>query len=589
MNDFKLKYSNSTILPNNILAEQAILNILLTNPSTSLIQEVLLNLKIESFYFEPHKLIYETISELSEKNLSINLANVLNNLQDKSLLKKIGGVERLFLILNRFENVSDLDAYISSVNEKYLRRLIIEIGKKAIVWGYTTSESLEVILEKLERSLFLLNQEKNSQKIYTAAEVIDDVFEEIKQKIKNSSPTGLLTGFKDLDSILQGFQKSDLIIIAGRPSMGKTAFSLNLAKNVVATSKAPLIIFTLEMSRQQIIYRFLSTDSEINANRLKSGKMTAKEWKALGKSMKEFSELPIFIDDNANLTVSDIRSKLKKIFPIKGKEGGLIIIDYLQLMKLNFKLENRVQEISYITRNLKILSKEFEIPIILLSQLSRAVESRTNKRPMLSDLRESGCLAQISSNLKIKSRLETFEINSKIEKVEKKEFLSWNKKKLITNNSQNFEFKGSKPTFLLTFDNNITICLTSNHKILSKKGWISISQIQPKTEIYCLLKKNKKLLYSYKKVTSILYCGVKDVYDQTISKFHNYLNDGFVLHNSIEQDADIVIMLYREDYYNEKSSAESQLTEFIVAKHRNGPIGTAKLLFQPAIASFKSL
>lgn len=586
MNEFKLKYSNSTILPNNILAEQAILNILLTTPSISLIQEVLLNLKIESFYFEPHRLIYETISELSEKNLSINVANVLNNLQDKSLLKKIGGVERLFLILNRFENVSDLDAYISSVNEKYLRRLIIEIGKKAIVWGYTTSENLEVILEKLERSLFLLNQEKNSQKIYTAAEVIDDVFEEIKQKIKNSSPTGLLTGFKDLDSILQGFQKSDLIIIAGRPSMGKTAFSLNLAKNVVATSKAPLMIFTLEMSRQQIIYRFLSTDSKINANRLKSGKMTASEWKVLGKSMKEFSELPIFIDDNANLTVSDIRSKLKKIFPVKGKEGGLIIIDYLQLMKLNFKLENRVQEISYITRNLKILSKEFEIPIILLSQLSRAVESRTNKRPMLSDLRESGCLAQISSNLKIISRLETFEIDSN---VEKKRFLSWNKKKLVTNNSQNFEFKGSKPTFSLTFENNIVMCLTSNHKILSRKGWISISQIQPRTEIYCLIKKNKKLLYSYQKVTSILYCGVKDVYDQTISKFHNYLNNGFVLHNSIEQDADIVIMLYREDYYTEKSSAESQLTEFIVAKHRNGPIGTAKLLFQSNIASFKSL
>ena len=575
MNNFKLKYSNSTTLPNNILAEQAILNILLTNPSPSLIQEVLLNLKIESFYFEPHKLLYETISELSEENLPINLANIINNLQDKSLLKKIGGVERLFLILNRFENVSDLETYVLSINEKYLRRLIIEIGKKAIVWGYTTSENLEVILEKLERSIFSLNQEKNSQKLYTAAEVIDDVFEEIKLKIKNSSPTGLLSDFKDLDSIIQGFQKSDLIIIAGRPSMGKTAFSLNLAKNIVEKYNSPLIIFTLEMSRQQIIYRFLSTVSNINANRLKSGKMTAIEWKTLGNSMKHFSELPIFIDDNPNLTVNDIRSKLKKIFPIKGKEG-LIIIDYLQLMKLNFKLENRVQEISYITRNLKILSKEFEIPIILLSQLSRAVESRTNKRPMLSDLRESGCLARILSNFKTKSRSG------------KTESFSWNKTHLIANNLQNFEFKGSKPTFLLSFPNNIIICLTSNHKILSKKGWISISQFGPKTEIYCLIKKNKKFLYSYKKVTSIIYCGIKNVYDKTISKFHNYLNDGFVLHNSIEQDADIVIMLYREDYYNEKSS-ESQLTEFIVAKHRNGPIGTAKLLFKPSIASFKNL
>ena len=166
MNNFKLKYSNSTPLPHNFLAEQAILNILLTNSTAFLIQEVLSNLKVESFYFEPHKLIYETIFELSEKNMPVNLANVINNLQDKNLLQEIGGIERFFTILNRFENFSDLDTYISLVNEKYLRRLIIEIGKQTIVWGYMTSEKLEIILEKLERSVFSLTQEKNFQKIF---------------------------------------------------------------------------------------------------------------------------------------------------------------------------------------------------------------------------------------------------------------------------------------------------------------------------------------------------------------------------------------------------------------------------------------
>ena len=570
MSDFKIKYSNSTPLPHNFLAEQAILNILLTNSNTSITEEAFLNLKVESFYFEPHKLIYETIYELSEKKISINPTNLIGELQDKNLFQKIGGIERLVIIMDRFENISDLQQYIDSVNEKYIRRLIIEVGKQAIVAGYTTSEKVEIILEKLERSIFLLNQEKNIQKLYSAGEIIDDIFAELKTKIKKNTPTGLLTSFTDLDSILQGFQKSDLVIIAGRPSMGKTAFSLNLAKNIVEKHHSPLIIFTLEMSRQQIIYRFLSTGANINANRLKSGKMTNNEWKRLGESMKHFSELPIFIDDNSSLTVNDIRSKIKKIFPVKGKEG-LIIIDYLQLMKLNFKLENRVQEISYITRNLKILAKEFDLPIVVLSQLSRGVESRTNKRPMLSDLRESGCLAK--SVLSVNKQATIF---------------SWNKTKIVENHEKTLEFKGFKPTFTLIFKNGKTVNLTANHKILSKKGWLSVSQLRVNTEIYSLKRNVQQVTYSYEKIQQVVYSNLNQVYDQTIEKFHNYLNEGIILHNSIEQDADIVIMLYREDYYQEKTT-DSQITEFIVAKHRNGPVGTAKLLFKPTIASFENI
>jgi len=440
-----MKNSNTTPLPNNFLAEQAILNLLITNPL--LIHEVILDLKPESFYFEPHKLIYKTISEIYESNSVVNLTNLVGLLQDKNRLDEIGGVKRIITIISGFENITDLENYIKQLNDKYLRRLIIDIGKQIITWGFTTSENLETILDKMEQSIFSLNQQNLSQKVYSAGDIMNDVFSEMKSKLKKTtSPLSLMTSFKDLDSIIQGFQKSDLIIIAGRPSMGKTAFSLNLGKNIVDTYKIPVVIFTLEMSRQQIIYRFISSDSNINANRLKSGKMTALEWKNLSNSMKKISELPIFIDDNPNLTLIDIRSKLRKIFNGKVK-GGLVIIDYLQLMKLSSKLENRVQEISYLTRSLKILAKEFEIPIIVLSQLSRNVESRTNKRPMLSDLRESG---------------------------------------------------------------------------------------------------------------------------------------------SIEQDADTVIMLYREEYYSDKNS-DAQVTELIVAKHRNGPTGTAKLLFKPSVTSFKNL
>ena len=426
----------------------------------------------------------------------------------------------------------------------------------------------------MELSIFSLTQEKVSQKIYTVAEIVNDVFFDLKEKIKKSQPNGLLTSFKDLDSIIQGFQKSDLIILAGRPSMGKTAFSLNLAQNIVEKYDIPLLIFTLEMSRQQIIYRLLATESQINSNRLRSGKMSSQEWKNLAKTMEKFSKLPIFIDDNSNLTLLDIRSKMRKIFSKKLK-GGLVIIDYLQLMKLNLKLENRVQEISYITRNLKILAKEFEIPIIVLSQLSRNVDSRVNKRPMLSDLRESGCLSKLK-NL-------TLSINSK-------NFVSsWMKQILVNENSLVFNFKGIKPTFLLIFDNNLMIYLTANHKILSQKGWIRISQLKVKDQIYSLTEIPLNFYYQkILKIKSIKYQGIQEVYDQTIPKFHNYFLNNLILHNSIEQDADIVIMLYREDYYKKKS-LEIQPTEFIVAKHRNGPTGTATLLFKPSIASFTNL
>jgi replicative DNA helicase len=444
MDTNRLKYSNTTPLPNNFLAEQAILNILLTN--SSLVKTALQSLKLESFYFEPHRLIYQIIIELSEKNQSINLTTVITELENQGLLKKIGGIEKIVNIINRFEIFSELENYISLVNEKYLRRLLIELGKQIIIWGYTTSKDITELLDKTEQSIYSLNQQKVSQKIYTAAEIVDDVFNELKAKIKKDSSSGLLTSFKDLDAIIQGFENSDLIVIAGRPSMGKTAFSLNLGKNIVNSYNVPLLIFSLEMSRQQIIYRFISTNANINSNRLKSGKMSSKEWEALSAAMRNISDLPIFIDDNPNLSLIEIRSKLRKIL-VEKKKKGLVIIDYLQLMKLNIKFENRSQEISYITRNLKILAKEFQVPIIILSQLSRNVEARTNKRPMLSDLRESG---------------------------------------------------------------------------------------------------------------------------------------------SIEQDADIVIMLYREEYYTEKKN-DLQITEFIVAKHRNGPVGTAKLLFNANTTSFNNI
>lgn len=564
----KTNYFFPNELPNNLFAEQALLNIIFFHPI--LMKNIFSNLKSDMFYKYSHQMIYQTISELFEKDYSINIVNLLSSFQEKGILEKIGGIQEIGNILNQTQNPYDLNFYLQILNETYLRRRLIQFGKEIISAGFNISENLDKLFEEIERKIFFLNQQKLREKISSASEIIDDVFSEIKLKISKNEKTGFQTSFKDLDAILQGLQKSDLIVIAGRPSMGKTAFSLNIGKNIVEAYNIPLVIFSLEMSKQQIMYRFLSTESSINSNRLKSGKMTQLEWKKLTNCMNKLSEFPIFIDDNPSITVAEIRAKLKKLLG-KTKNEIIVIIDYLQLMKISSKLENRSQEISYITRNLKILAREFQIPVILLSQLSRNVESRTNKRPLLSDLRESGCKSFFESS-------------------DKNPLQIWNKFSCYTNLQLNFLNKGIKPIFLIILDNQQSFLVTSNHKILSKKGWNSIDQFKKGDNIFNFRKKanSQKIEISLNIIKNIQYKGLSTVYDMMIPIFHNYIENGIVFHNSIEQDADVVIMIYREEYYNEKSS-KPQITELNVAKHRNGSLGTAKLLFNPIITSYQNL
>ena len=554
---------NSRPLPNNILIEKAVLNILLTNPD--LINTVIPALPNKYFYDPVHTLIYETILELIKRDSFVNLTTLMQNLVDTKKLSEIGGVESLAQIIKGYEDFSKLDNYIKNLNEQYLRRVLIDFGKQVIMLGYSNENSLDKIIETIENYLSSFSKENSLNKIYNTSEILEEIYDELNSNMSKNDSHGLKTSFHDLDSILQGLQKSDLIIIAGRPSMGKTAFALNLGQKIVEKYDLPLVIFSLEMSRQQIIYRFISAESKINSNRIKSSKMSSKEWTSLSQAMGKLAKLPIFIDDNPNLTLSDIRSKLRNIF-IEKKQNGLVIIDYLQLMKVDMNVDNRVQEISYITRNLKILAKEFEIPILVLSQLNRTVDSRLNKRPMLSDLRESGCLA--------KKKLVT-------------NYKSWNINNILETGNIAFEFKGIKPTFLLGFENGTTINLTSNHKILSKKGWIKVFELQQYSELYCLISTNKLIQnFKFHQVKNIKYLGLQSVYDKTVPFYHNYLDQNFILHNSIEQDADIVIMIYREDYYNNKSDS---ITELIVSKHRNGPVGTARLFFNPETTTFQNL
>ena len=390
-------------LPHNFLAEKMILSCLLINSEA--IEITTQTLTIDAFYFKNHQEIYKTIILMYKNQIPIDILTLTTYLQDNGLLSKIGGVKVLMELIAQIPNLAYLEEYIRLVKDKFIRRRLIKLGYEAMNSGYITNIPLETILNNFEKKLFSLTNEIKTQTLISSAELLNEIFFELKEKSLNPTFSGLSSGFYELDSLIQGFQRSELIIIAGRPSMGKTALSLNIALNIVKQSKLPVLFFSLEMSKEQIMYRILSMETNINQIRLKNGKLYPKDWLKLTKMIKILSKIPFFVDDTFDLSVQKIRSNLKAIL-FEQKQIGLIIIDYLQLMQNSkLKTENRVQELSQITRSLKIVAREFNIPIIALSQLSRNVENRVDKKPILSDLRESGSIEQDADLVLMLSKL----------------------------------------------------------------------------------------------------------------------------------------------------------------------------------------
>jgi replicative DNA helicase len=379
-------------LPHNFLAEKMILSCLLI--SSEAIDLTLRTISIETFYFKNHQEIFKAVICMYKNKIPIDILTLTTFLQDNGLLKKIGGIKVLIELINQIPNLVYLEEYLRLVKDKFLRRSLIKLGYEAINSGYITNIPLENTLNDFENQLFNLTNQIKIQKFSTSAELLNNIFLDLKEKSMKPTLPGLSSGFYELDSLTQGFQKSDLIIVAGRPSMGKTAFSLTMGLNIIKTSKLPILFFSLEMSKEQIMYRLLAMETNINQMRLRSGKLYRNDWIKLNKVIKIISKLPFFVDDTSDLSIQDIRSKIKTII-FEQTQIGLIVIDYLQLMQNSkLKLENRVQELSQITRSLKNIAREFNVPIIALSQLSRNVENRVNKKPILSDLRESGSIEQ---------------------------------------------------------------------------------------------------------------------------------------------------------------------------------------------------
>ena len=440
-------------MPQNIDAEEAILGAILVSPTC--MNKVVEHLKPDSFYKPAHRYVYEAMLQLYNGEDKIDIVSVSDVLNINQKLELVGGRAFINDLSYKTITTSNVEYYAKIVQEKAIKRSLINAGSEIVSSGYDMNP-IEESLEQAEKLIFDIASQKASKSLAPIKDLVYDTYAKIEERYNNKGQlTGAATGFYDLDTMMNGLQKSDLIILAARPAMGKTAFALNIAQNVALRANVPVAIFSLEMSKDQLVQRLLCSEAEVDTQRLKTGNMQAKDWEKLALAMSNFTESKstIYIDDTAGCTITDIRAKCRRL-AMAEKDLGLIVIDYLQLIEGTGR-EDRMQQISSISRGLKILAKELNVPIIALSQLSRAVESRTDKRPMLSDLRESG---------------------------------------------------------------------------------------------------------------------------------------------SIEQDADIVMFIYRDEYYknanDEEEDAEKAANkgeaEIIIAKHRNGPVGTVKLLFQGSITKFKN-
>ncbi len=378
--------------PQNLEAEQAVLGAMLIEKEA--VAKVAEFLTAGDFYREANRLIFAAIIDLYNRGEAADMVTVTEHLKKTDKLEAVGGIAYITSLANSVPTAANVVHYGKIVEEKALLRHLINSATQIAGMGYEDSEEIETILDKAEKSIMEVSSRKISGDFSPIKKVIFDAFGKIEQLYASKGAiTGLASGFKELDKLTAGFQPSDLILIAARPSMGKTAFVLNIAAYVSIRLKQPVAFFSLEMSKEQLVQRMLCAEAAIDSQRLRIGELDEHDWDKLIGASSEMSNAPLYIDDTPGITVLEMRSKARRL---KMEQGlSLIIIDYLQLMQGTSKNgDNRQQEISEISRSLKALARELHVPVIALSQLSRSVESRQIKKPMLSDLRESGSLEQ---------------------------------------------------------------------------------------------------------------------------------------------------------------------------------------------------
>lgn len=634
-------------VPANLEAEQAVLGSLLIDPDA--IIKVASSLRDADFYRQPHQWIYSSLLALHERREPADFVTLVDELERNDKLNEIGGPAYITELINRTPTAIYVDHYARIVERTATLRRMIAAANEIAELAYDESNDLDEVVDRAERLIFGVSESRIHRDLTPIARIMADVVDQIDFLARNRDRLmGVPTGFALLDNMLGGLQKSDLIIVAGRPGMGKSSLGLSIAQNAARRYNARVAIFSLEMSGDQVVQRLLAVETAIDSHRLRMGEIEEEEWPILVEAANTLGASNIFIDDTPGASVMEIRTKARRLYAERGLD--LIVVDYMQLMSGSGggnRGENRQQEISYISRSLKGLARELNVPVIALSQLSRAVESRANNTPVLSDLRESGCLSG-DSLVYLPDLGQHCPIRDLPRLHASRVFALDRKRNCLTSASISNAFcTGTKPIYRLYTRRGRSIGATANHKFLTAHGWKRLDELGANERILCLhppglstatagagsLETDRRsgasrplhsgaLVHArqsppgrpvrlprptpsetaglqaehfsaprsldWDQVAAIEPDGEDEVFDLTVPGFHNFVANDFIVHNSIEQDADVVIFVYREDYYNEDTDRQN-IADLMVAKHRHGTTGTVSLFFRKELTQFRDL
>jgi len=380
-------------MPQNLEAEMSILGACFL--STYALDKVCEEVTSDMFFSNANKIIFNAIFELHNKKTPLDSTTLINEIEKKENINSIGGVEYLSEVIDSVITAANIDYYIDIVREKALRRKLIEVSTGITTSAFDEDSETNDIIDNAEKSIFTVTKSRKAGEFKTIREVMKSTQEKLENLAKNDKEiTGISTGFYDFDKLTSGLHENELIILAARPAMGKTAFGVNIAVNAAINSKKNVALFNLEMSAEQLAMRMIAAQGGIEQNKLKTGRLEHNDWKKVNEAMSELSNINLFIEDASGMTVSEIRAKCRRL-AAQDPGLGLVVIDYLQLIDGGSKYAgNRQQEVSEISRSLKTMAMELKVPVIALAQLSRSVELRENKRPIMSDLRESGSIEQ---------------------------------------------------------------------------------------------------------------------------------------------------------------------------------------------------
>ncbi len=650
-------------LPNDLQAEESLLGaMLLSRDAIAAATEIL---TADEFYKPAHAHIFDAICTLNAAGEPADVSTVSDVLRRSGLLEAIGGPATLVMLQSATPATSNAGRYAKIVEEHALLRRLIRVAGDIAELSYDLPDDVTKAVDTAESLVFEVAQRRVTDTMAEIHDLLDANLDRLEQLYeRGESITGVPTGYNDLDELLSGLQPNALIVVGARPSAGKTALALGMATHAALEAGRPVLVFSLEMSRLELTQRMLCAEARVDSKRIRNGKLNEADWQKIAHATGRLAEAPIWIDDNPNLTIMEIRSKARRL---KARTGdlGLVVVDYLQLMTGRSSAENRQVEVSEISRGLKILARELECPVVALSQLSRGLEMRQDKRPMLADLRESGCLTadtritradtggQVSLGDLLASGAEHVPIWTLDESY-----------RLVRGELSRVFPSGVKTVYELRLASGRSVKASANHPFLALEGWFPLEKLDvgdhiavprggswPESvgtddagddtvprELWSYIRKclphhdltmadveaglglddfvenfyanaltrpelarlaqvvPDRLLADlavsdvrWDTIVGITELGDEPVFDATVLGTHNFVADGIVVHNSIEQDADVVMFIYRDEVYAGPESPDRGTAEILVSKHRNGPTGMVRLAFLDHYTKFANM